>query len=209
MFQADYQRSFHFKILNRLRYRQGRRYGISRGVFSNEAGLGSSAVIHAAADCKKPAEQGMWGILEVFIDTVFMCTVTAAAILTSGMWSPDTELNGIQLCTAVFESFFGKTGGYLLNICICLFAFATLIAWSYYGKCGTEYLFGTKGGKIYNIIYIIVAFLGSIIPLESVWSISDTLNGLMAIPNIFALILLNKEAISEIKKRPQLRSPDN
>lgn len=174
------------------------RYGVSRGVFSNEAGLGSSAIIHAAADCGNPAEQGKWGILEVFIDTVLMCTVTAAAILTSGVWSPNTELNGVELCSAVFESVFGSAGGYFLNICICLFAFATLVAWSYYGKSGAEYLFGEKSGKIYNMLYVAAAFAGSVIRLESVWSLSDTLNGLMAIPNIFALLLLSKDATKEL-----------
>ncbi len=177
------------------------RYGVSRGVFSNEAGLGSSAIIHSAADCESAGEQGMWGILEVFIDTVFMCTVTAAAILTSGVWSAESSLNGAELCTAVFESVFGSAGGYFLNICICLFAFATLTAWSYYGKCGTEYLFGEKSGVFYNIIYIVTAFAGGLIRLEGVWSISDTLNGLMAVPNIFALLLLSKDAIAELKKR--------
>ena len=176
------------------------RYGISRGVFSNEAGLGSSAIIHAAAECKSPAEQGKGGILEVFIDTVFMCTVTGAAILTSGVWSPDTELDGVGLCTAVFESVFGKAGGYFLNICICLFAFATLIAWSYYGKSGAEYIFGKKSGRIYNLLYIAAAFAGSITRFDSVWSISDTLNGLMAVPNIFALLLLSKEAVGLLKE---------
>lgn len=179
------------------------RYGISRGVFSNEAGLGSSAIIHAAADCKNPAEQGKWGILEVFIDTVLMCTVTGAAILTSGVWSPDTELNGIELCTAVFESVFGRVGGYFLSLSICLFAFATLIAWSYYGKSGTEYLFGEKSGKFYNILYVAAAFAGSVIRFDSVWSISDTLNGLMAVPNIFALILLSKEAVGLLRQNSE------
>lgn len=176
------------------------RYGISRGVFSNEAGLGSSAIIHASADCESAAQQGMWGILEVFIDTVFMCSVTGAAILTSGVWAPGSTMNGAQLCEAVFESVFGRAGGLFLNVCICLFAFATLIAWSYYGRCGTEYLLGEKGGKIYNLIYIAAVFMGSIIRVESVWSLSDTLNGLMAVPNIFALLLLGKEAVDEIKK---------
>lgn len=176
------------------------RYGISRGVFSNEAGLGSSAIIHAAADCKNPAEQGKWGILEVFIDTVLMCTVTGAAILTSGVWSPDTKLNGIELCTAVFESVFGGAGGYFLNISICLFAFATLVAWSYYGKSGAEYLLGEKSGRIYNVIYVAAAFAGSVIRFDSVWSISDTFNGLMAVPNIFALILLSKEAVGLLRE---------
>ncbi len=206
--KAVIKEAFTVKAVSGFGLAKAARYGISRGVFSNEAGLGSSAIIHAAADCKNAREQGSWGILEVFIDTVFMCTVTAAAILTSGVWTPETKLNGAQLCSAVFESSFGKSGGYFLNGCICLFAFATLVAWSYYGKCGAEYLFGEKSGKIYNILYVAAAFAGSIIRLESVWSLSDTLNGLMAIPNIFALLLLSKEATDEIKKadamHPQL-----
>jgi len=176
------------------------RYGVSRGVFSNEAGLGSSAVIHAAAECKNPAEQGKWGIIEVLIDTVVMCTVTGAAILTSGVGITDTPLNGMELCTAVFESVFGKAGGYFLNICICLFAFATLIAWSYYGKSGAEYLLGKKVGKVYNVIYIAAAFTGCVVKFEGVWSISDTLNGLMAVPNIFALFILSKEAVALLRE---------
>lgn len=191
--------AFTVKAVSGFGMAKAARYGISRGVFSNEAGLGSSAIIHAAADCETPAQQGKWGIIEVFIDTVLMCTVTAAAIMTSGVWSPDTSLNGVELCAAVFESVFGRAGGYFLDICICLFAFATLAAWSYYGKSGMEYLFGTKSGIIYNVIYIAAAFAGCVIRLESVWSLSDTFNGLMAVPNIFALFLLSKEATDELK----------
>ncbi len=191
--------AFTVKSLSGFGMAKAARYGISRGVFSNEAGLGSSAIIHASAECENPAQQGKWGILEVFIDTVLMCTVTAAAILTSGVWSPDVSLNGVELCAAVFESVFGSAGGYFLNACICLFAFATLAAWSYYGKSGAEYLFGSKCGKIYNIIYVSAAFAGCIIRLESVWSLSDTFNGLMAVPNIFALLSLSKEATDELK----------
>lgn len=189
--------AFTIKSVSGFGLAKAARYGISRGVFSNEAGLGSSAVIHAAADCKNAGEQGMWGILEVFIDTVLMCTVTGVAILVSG--ATDSQLNGAQLCAAVFESVFGKAGGYFLNACICLFAFATLIAWSYYGRCGAEYLFGEKSGKVYNKLYVAAVFAGSVIRFDSVWSLSDTLNGLMAVPNIFALLLLGKEAVDEIK----------
>lgn len=198
-FRTVIKEAFTVKAVSGFGMAKAARYGISRGVFSNEAGLGSSAIIHASADCKNAGEQGMWGILEVFIDTVFMCTVTGAAILTSGVWSPEADVNGAVLCSGVFESVFGRAGGYFLNACICLFAFATLTSWSYYGKCGAEYLFGGKADKIYNVLYIICAFAGSLIRLESVWSISDTLNGLMAIPNIFALLLLNKEALGELK----------
>lgn len=192
--------AFTIKSLTGFGMAKAMRYGISRGVFSNEAGLGSSAVIHAAADCRNPAEQGKWGIIEVLVDTVVMCTVTGAAILTSGVNITDTSLNGIELCTAVFESVFGKAGGYFLNISICLFAFATLIAWSYYGRSGAEYLFGEKVGKIYNLIYIAAAFAGCVVKFEGVWSLSDTLNGLMAVPNIFALFILSKEAVGLLRE---------
>lgn len=190
--------AFNVKSLAGFGMAKAIRYGVSRGVFSNEAGLGSSAVIHAAADCKNPAEQGKWGIIEVLIDTVIMCTVTGAAILTSGVDMANG--NGIELCTAVFESVFGRAGGFFLNICICLFAFATLIAWSYYGRSGAEYLLGEKCGKIYNLIYIAAAFAGCVVKFEGVWSISDTLNGLMAVPNIFALFMLSKEAVGLLRE---------
>lgn len=192
--------AFSIKAISGFGLAKAARYGIARGVFSNEAGLGSSAIIHAAADCKSAGEQGKWGILEVFIDTVFMCSITAAAILTSGVMH-DKSLGGVELCAAVFESVFGKAGGYFLNICICLFAFATLVAWSYYGKMGTQYLFGTESGKIYNAVYAAAAFIGCIMKLESVWTVSDIFNGLMAVPNIFALLCLSKEATDALNRK--------
>ena len=195
-----FREAFTVKAVSGFGLAKAARYGISRGVFSNEAGLGSSAIIHASADCKNAGEQGMWGILEVFIDTVLMCTLTALAILSSGVMQKNPDLNGVELCSAVFGSVFGKAGKYFLDICICLFAFATLVAWSYYGKSGAEYLFGKKSGTFYNIFYVISAFIGCVMKLDAVWSISDTLNGLMAVPNIFALILLSKEATDEMKK---------
>lgn len=198
-----FSEAFSVKAVSGFGLAKAARYGISRGVFSNEAGLGSSAIIHASADCENAAEQGKWGILEVFIDTVFMCSITAAAILTSGAIQ-DKSLDGVELCAAVFESVFGKAGGYFLDICICLFAFATLVAWSYYGKTGTEYLFGEKSGKIYNIVYAAAAFIGCITKLDFVWSISDTFNGLMAVPNIFAVLCLSKEAVAELGKEKRL-----
>lgn len=169
------------------------RYGISRGVFSNEAGLGGGAIIHSAADCDEPGEQGMWGVLEVFIDSAVMFFV-AAAILVSGVWSPGSSLDGARLCSAAFESVFGEAGGYFLNACVCLFAFATLTAWSYYGASGAEYLFGEKSGAVYNAVYVCAAFVGSLTRLDFVWSVSDVMNGLMAAPNIFALLSLSNEA---------------
>ena len=181
------------------------RYGISRGVFSNEAGLGSNAVIHASADCKSPAVQGMWGIFEVMFDTLFMCTVTAITILSSGVWSPSCSLDGIALCSAAFENVMGDFGGIILGICICLFAFATLIAWSFYGKSGAACLFGDGAGKYYNIMYAVAVFAGCILKLDLVWSVSDIFNGLLAIPNIYAVLKLSSEAVEALNKEKSPR----
>ncbi len=172
------------------------RYGVARGVFSNEAGLGSSPIIHAAADTDSAATQGYWGMLEVFIDTVFMCTVTALAILTSGAGEGK---NGIDMSAAAFASVFGSAGDIFIRLCVVLFAFATIASWSYYGKVGTKYLLPDSGAKFYNVIYVLAAFAGCVVKLESVWSLSDTLNGLMAVPNLFAVVLLSKEAITILK----------
>lgn len=192
--------AFTFKAVSGYGMAKAMRYGVSRGVFSNEAGLGSNTIIHASANCKEPGIQGMWGILEVGIDTVFMCSVTAIAILTSGVWQSAPSLTGVALCSAVFESVFGTAGKWILGICTCLFAFSTLMAWSCYGKSGSDYLFGERSGKYYNVIYIIAAFAGCVINLENVWSISDTFNGLMAIPNIIAVLSLSDEAIELLNK---------
>lgn len=175
------------------------RYGISRGVFSNEAGLGSTAIIHAAAETDSPAAQGYWGILEVFLDTVVMCTVTAVTILVSGVWSPNGTLNGVSLSAAAFASVFGKSGEFFICISVCVFAFATLIGWSYYGKRGVEYLLGSRAAKAYNAVYAAAVFLGCVLDLELVWELSDLANGLMAIPNLISLCLLSGEAMRLLK----------
>ena len=175
------------------------RYGISRGVFSNEAGLGSSAIIHAAAQTDSPAAQGYWGILEVFLDTVVMCTVTAVTVLVSGVWHPDGSLNGVRLSAAAFSSVFGKAGEIFICISVCIFAFATLVGWSYYGKRGVEYLFDSNVAKAYNLIYATAVFLGCVLDLELVWELSDLANVLMAIPNLISLCLLSGEAMRLLK----------
>lgn len=199
-----FKEAFTLKSVSGFGMAKAMRFGISRGVFSNEAGLGTCSIIHSSADCKSPSEQGKWGILEVFIDTVVMCSITAAAILTSGALQ-NKSADGVELCVDVFESVFGKTGGCFLNICICLFAFCTLVAWSYYGKTGAEYLFGIKGAKSYNILYIAAAFIGCMAKLDFVWSISDTFNGLMAVPNLFAILCLSKEATSELNEERRVQ----
>lgn len=166
------------------------KYGISRGVFSNEAGLGSSPIVHAAADTDDPARQGMWGIFQVFIDTTVMCTLMALCILTTHSLSGS---DGIEISSLAFESVLGGAGRVFICLSITLFAFATLVSWCYYGEKALEYLTGGRFITAYRIAYTAFAFLGSIMSIGLVWDISDTLNGLMAIPNLAALVLLRKE----------------
>ncbi|MBR4727821.1 MAG: sodium:alanine symporter family protein [Clostridia bacterium] len=175
------------------------RWGVARGVFSNEAGLGSNALIHAGADCDHPGAQGMWGILEVGIDTVVMCTLTALALLTSGVWQPGTPLTGAALCTAAFASAFGPAGGVLLTGSLCLFAFATLNAWSYYGRRGAQTLAGRRGERWFLLLYPAAAVAGCLLRLEPVWALSDFFNGLMALPNLYALWRLAPEAAALLR----------
>lgn len=167
------------------------KYGISRGVFSNEAGLGSSPIVHSAADTDDPYEQGMWGIFQVFIDTIVLCTLMALCILTTG--ANQTSLDGIALSTFSFESVLGYAGNLFMSLSIILFAFATLVSWSYYGEKSLEYLTNGKYITLYRLIYSVITYLGCITSISLVWEISDTLNGLMAIPNLAALLLLSSK----------------
>ena len=173
------------------------RYGVARGVFSNEAGLGSNAIIHAAAETDSPAEQGCWGILEVFLDTVVMCTVTAITLLVSGV---PIDGDGSLACAAAFGSVFGSAGNVFVCLSVCVFAFATLIGWSYYGRRGLEYLLGEKSAGIYNLIYSAAVFVGCVTDLRLIWELSDLANALMAVPNLISLCLLGGEATEELKK---------
>ena len=184
------------------------RWGIARGVFSNEAGLGSNALIHAGAHCDHPGAQGMWGILEVGIDTVVMCTLTALALLTSGVWRPDAPLAGADLCAAAFETAFGRAGGVLLTGSLCLFAFATLNAWSYYGRRGAQTLAGRRGARWFPPLYLAAAAAGCLLRLEPVWAISDLFNGLMALPNLYALWRLAPRAATLLREyRREIKQP--
>ncbi len=183
------------------------KYGISRGVFSNEAGLGSSPIVHAAADTDDPYRQGMWGMFQVFTDTIVLCTLMALCIITTDL--DGYQLDGIALSTAAFEGALGIIGKIFISLSIILFAFATLVSWCYYGEKSLEYLTGGKYIGAYRFIYTLTAYIGSIMSISLVWDISDTLNGLMAIPNLAALILLSKEvnyrfdknSVSKMKKR--------
>lgn len=188
--------------------------GISRGVFSNEAGLGSSVMVHSASDVKEPVIQGMWGIFEVFADTIVVCTMTALTILTSGVYDLDayeacavngTELaeagllSGVALTSSAFETVFGSFGNKFISIAVMLFAFSTILGWSYYGERAIEYLFGVKAIPIYKVFFLVVIFIGCRISLDLVVNISDTFNGFMALPNLIAITLLSGQVVQMTK----------
>ncbi len=167
------------------------RQGVSKGVFSNEAGLGSSTIAHAASLEKSPVRQGMLGIFEVFADTVVLCSLTAFAVLASGIYIPYGKDSGTPLVTESFSTIFGQKISYVaVSIAICFFAFSTLLSWSLYGVRCVEFLFGKKGVIFYRIIFLPVIVVGATVSMRLVWNISDMFNGLMALPNLFALIRL-------------------
>ena len=175
------------------------KYGISRGVFSNEAGLGSSPIVHAAADTDDPVRQGMWGVFQVFIDTIVLCTLMALCIL---LTDSGNGSDGVSISIAAFEGVFGSAGKIIITLSIVIFAFATLVSWCYYGEKSVEYLFKGRFIPVYRIIYVLVTFVGSILSIRLVWDISDTINGLMAIPNLIALLCLSKYiSYDEIQQR--------
>ena len=177
------------------------RTGVARGVFTNEAGLGASVFAHSAADTKEPVEQGMWGIFEVFVDTIVVCTVTALVILTTALASPQSVegLDGAALTMSCFRRFF-PWGDELIAVCMALFAFGSLVGWSYYGERATEYLLGPRAVLPYKAAYTLAITLGSLAPLSLVWKLADVSNALMAIPNLTALCLLRGQVLSALKR---------
>lgn len=174
--------------------------GFSRAVFSNEAGLGTASIVHAAADAGNPVKEGFWGIFEVFVDTMVVCSLTAIAIINSGLYA--SGLNGAALCTAVFSKHLGGAGGLFLSLSIIMFALSTVLSMYYYGEQCLFYLFhgNKKVSDIYKIIYLLLIIVGSECSLTFVWSISDTLNGLLIIPNLIAVISLSDIVICLTKR---------
>lgn len=171
-------------------------WGMKRGVFSNEAGLGSSVMVHSSSNVKEPVRQGMWGIFEVFADTIVVCTLTALVVLTSGLVDLNTgvvtsELVGSALVGEAFGTLFGSIGPMFIAVSILLFAFSTVLGWSHYGSVAFEYLFGTKSRIFYKIVFVLFIFVGSTMDLSLAWDLSDTFNGLMAIPNLIGVIVLS------------------
>lgn len=171
-------------------------WGMKRGVFSNEAGLGSSVMVHSSSNVKEPVRQGMWGIFEVFADTIVVCTLTAFSVLSSGLVDLQTGavLSSSEDSALVGEAFatvFGSAGPAFIAIAILLFAFSTVLGWSHYGSKAFEYLFGSKVTNIYRVIFIVFIWCGATMKLSLAWDLSDTFNGLMAIPNLIGVLTLS------------------
>ena len=204
------------------------RYGVARGVFTNEAGVGMSAIAHACADVDEPAEQGMWGIFEVFFATMVICTVTALVILTSGVYDPvqllplveggavPDSMLGAPLTAAGFASLFGEAGEWIVAVSLILFAFTSLIGSGYYGRRGVETLTGARWAQgLYLLVFPACVIFGSVGSLTAVWQLVDVFNGLLAVINLPALLLLSPEALhllrswlaSEKKKRENYAQP--
>ena len=174
------------------------RNGVARGVFSNESGLGSAPIVAAAAKTKWPAEQGLVSMTGTFIDTIIICTMTGLVVVISGLWK--TDLNGAALTNAAFLQAYPSFGGYMLMVGLVLFAFTTILGWNYYGERCMEYLVGTKGIMPYRIGFIILVGCGAFLKLESIWILADIVNGLMAIPNLIALLGLSGVVVAETRK---------
>ena len=171
--------------------------GVSRGIFSNEAGLGTGSIAHACADTRKPVKQGLFGIFEVFADTIVICTLTALVILTTK--SIPTGKTGAELSQYAFSTLYGKGGNIFIAICMFFFAFSTIIGWYFFGQANVKYLFGPKAVKIYSVLAAVCVFLGSLAEVDLVWNMADCFNSLMVIPNILALFALSK-VISQVHK---------
>lgn len=174
--------------------------GVSRGVFSNEAGLGSAPMAHAAAETPGPIQQGLYGIFEVFADTTVICTMTSLVILMSGTPIEYGQPAGVELTNAAFAMTYGKYASVVVAIGLSLFAGSTILSWGLYGTRCAEYLFGSKVIKPYQILFCIVVVMGAVMDLSLAWDISDTLNACMAIPNLIGLLLLSPVVIKLAKE---------
>lgn len=171
-------------------------WGMKRGVFSNEAGLGSSVMVHSCSNVKEPVKQGMWGIFEVFTDTIVVCTLTALAVLTSGLVDLNTgavisTAEDTALVAEAFGGVFGSFGSAFIAIAILMFAFSTVLGWSHYGATAFEYLFGNKATIAYKVFFVCFIMVGATMKLSLAWDLSDTFNGLMAIPNLIGVLSLS------------------
>ena len=173
--------------------------GVSRGIFSNEAGLGTGSIAHACADTDEPVKQGMFGIFEVFMDTIIICTMTALIILLSGVTVPFGQSAGAELTISGFTTVYGNWVSIFTAVALCCFAFSTIIGWGLYGARCAEFLLGSKILLPFNIAYSLVAIVGATVDLGLIWSISDTFNGFMTVPNLIAVFLLSPVVLKLIR----------
>lgn len=186
------------------------RYGVARGIFSNESGMGSAAIAAAAAKTSHPVRQGLVSMTQTFIDTLIVVTITGLVIITAGVWDTGRETAGTMTAAAYSTALPGEWGGTIVSLSIIFFAFSTLIGWSYYGERSLESLVGRAGTVPYRLLFTLTAFVGATVELELVWSFSDLANGLMALPNLIGLLILSglvaRETRSYLKFDPHLRA---
>ena len=174
--------------------------GVSRGIFSNEAGLGTGSIAHACADTKEPVKQGMFGIFEVFMDTIVICTMTALIILLSGVQINYGQAAGAELTISGFTAVYGNWVSIFTAIAMCCFAFSTIVGWGLYGLRCAEFIFGSKIWLPFNIAYSLVAIVGATMDLGIIWSVSDTFNGFMTVPNLIAVFLLTPVLLKLVRE---------
>lgn len=169
--------------------------GVARGVFSNESGLGSAPIAAAAAKAQWPAEQGLISMTGTFIDSMIICTLTGLTLVITGVWN--TGITETLMTQSAFSSLFGEIGGMALSLCLVLFAFTTILGWNYYGERCTEYLWGVKAITPYRIVFVLMVALGGFLQIQLIWTIADIVNGLMAFPNLIALVGLSNVVVAE------------
>jgi AGCS family alanine or glycine:cation symporter len=183
--------------------------GVARGIFSNEAGLGTGGIAAAAAKTDLPARQALVSMTQVFIDTIIVCTMTGLALVMSQMYlAADEYDSAAQLTSAAFEQFLPGFGGYVVAIALLFFVFSTIIGWSYFGEKCFTYLFGEKVSLPYRIVFVLALFIGAVVSLDIVWGFADVMNGLMAFPNLVALLLLSGVVVNETKKFKKKRQEE-
>ena len=187
--------------------------GVSRGIFSNEAGLGTASIAHASAHVDGPVKQGLYGVFEVFADTIVICTLTALVILLGGAEISYGQAAGAELTISGFTSTYGGWVSLFTAVAMCSFAFSTILGWGLYGTRCIEFLFGTRVNKPFMLVYSAVAILGATVNLGLLWDIADTFNGLMVIPNLIAVVLLSpvafrliREYFADLDRKPKARS---
>ena len=174
--------------------------GVSRGIFSNEAGLGTGSIAHACADTRKPVKQGFFGIFEVFVDTIVICTLTALVILCSGVPVGYGQAAGAELTISGFTSTYGGWVSIFTAVAMCCFAFSTIIGWGLYGTRCIEFLFNSRVNKPFMLVYSLVAIVGATLNLDFLWSVAETFNGLMIIPNLIAVFMLSGVVVKMVKE---------